>query len=161
MPPNLALAPVLVVEDDANDMFLFTRLLKAAGAANALHIALDGREAIRLLTPIVEKNRLVAKPALAFVDVRMPHFSGLEVLAWIRQQRELDDLAVAMMSAAPERAEIERAATLGAQCFLTKFPRTLAISRLLEGAARFSGHDGPTRFDLPDNLLRPLPRRNG
>ncbi len=161
MPPSHALSPVLVVENDANDMFLFTRLLKAAGAVNALHIALDGHEAIRLLTPIAEKSRLVAKPMLAFVDVRMPHLSGFEVLEWIRRQRELDDVVVVMMSASPERHELERAAQLRAQCFLAKFPRALAITHLLESAARFSGRDGHALFDLPDNLLRQLPRKNG
>ncbi len=160
MPPSLASSPILVVEDDANDMFLFTRLLKAAGATNALHIALDGNEAIRILTPITERNRLVAKPILAFVDVRMPHMSGLEVLAWIRRHSELDDLAVVLLSASPEREEIDQSALLGAQGFLTKFPRALAITRLLEHAARYNGRDGHTLFDLPDNLIRAVPRRN-
>ncbi len=158
MPPSLALAPVLVAEDDANDMFLFTRLLKAAGASHALHIALDGDEAIRLLTPIAAQSRLVAKPALAFVDVRMPHRSGLEVLAWIRRQRSLDDLAVVLMSTSPEPAELAQAALLGAQCFVAKFPGKLALARLLERAPRFTGREGHELFDLPENLLRPPAR---
>src|SRR5687768_10701267 len=49
--PTPAVPPLLVAEDDAHDMFLWTRLLTAAGATHPLHIARDGREAIRLLTP--------------------------------------------------------------------------------------------------------------
>jgi CheY-like chemotaxis protein len=152
--PASTLPPLLIAEDDANDMFLFTRLLAASGAMNALHIALNGQEALRLLSPVVEKNRLVARPALAFLDVKMPRLSGLEVLEWIRGQPALDALPVIMMSNTPDRAEIERAAELGAQAYLVKFPGKLTISRLVENAARFTGRDGAALFDFSDNLLR-------
>ena len=153
MMPAHPLSPLLVAESDANDMFLFTRLLKSAGAVNALHLALDGREAIRLLTPVGEKNRLVAKPAIAFIEVKLPEIGGLDVLAWIRKQRALDDLPVAIMANAATRAEIDRARTLGAQCFLAKSPREWAVMHLLSVAPRFTGRDGDGLFDLPDNLL--------
>jgi CheY-like chemotaxis protein len=152
--PSHVVPPLLVAEDDANDMFLFTRLLSSAGAMNALHIALDGREAIRLLMPVVEKHRLVARPAIAFIDARMPHLDGFAVLEWIRSQRALDALPVVMMSNTADPDEIARAGELGAQCYLVKFPGKLTIARLLENAVRFDGHDGARYFDLPDNLLR-------
>lgn len=150
---RFTLRPLLVAEDDANDMFLFTRLLKSAGAIHALHIALDGEEIIRLLTPLVERNGLTALPMLAFLDVRLPGSSGIDVLAWIRTQPELDGMAITLMSAAPKKDEIRCAAELGAQCFLTKFPSVLAISRVLESARTFTGRSKSVRFDLPDNLL--------
>jgi CheY-like chemotaxis protein len=146
--------PLLVAEDDANDMFLFTRLLNAAGAMNALHIALDGHEAIRLLTQVVEKHRLVPRPAIAFLDARMPRLDGLRVLEWIRRQPALDPLPVVIMANSADPQEIARAAELGAQCFLLKFPGKFTITRLLENARRFDGRDGAHLFDLPDNLLR-------
>lgn len=149
-----ATLPLLVAEDDANDMFLFTRLLNAAGTIRPLHIALDGREAVRLLAPAVEKNALGARPAIAFLDVRMPHLSGLEVLRWIRDHRALDALPVALFANQPDLAEIATAQTLGAQGYLKKFPGKLTITRLLEQAAQFTGHDPTQVFDLPDNLLR-------
>jgi CheY-like chemotaxis protein len=149
-----ALPPLLIAEDDANDMFLFTRLLTAVGAMNALHIALNGQDALRLLSPVVDKNRLVAKPALAFLDVKMPRLGGLDVLEWIRNQPALDSLPVVMMANTIEPAEVERAAELGAQCYVVKFPGKLTISRLIENAARFTGRHGTTVFDVPDNLLR-------
>jgi CheY-like chemotaxis protein len=152
--PTLAVPPLLVAEDDANDMFLFTRLLTAAGGLHALHIALDGREAIRLLTPVVEKNRLAPKPAIAFLDAKMPHLSGLEVLAWIRCQQPLDTLPVVIMANSADPTEISRAAELGAQCYLVKYPAKLTIARLLQNAPRYTGRDGAGLFDVPDNLLR-------
>ena len=152
--PSHVVPPLLVAEDDANDMFLFTRLLSAAGAMHALHIALDGREAIRLLTPVAEKRALVARPAIAFIDARMPHIDGFGVLEWIRRQRELDALPVIMMANQADPAEIARAGSLGAQCFLLKFPGKLTMARLLENAVRFDGRDGAHYFDMPDNLLR-------
>lgn len=152
--PTSAVPPLLVAEDDPNDMFLFTRLLAGAGAMHALHIALDGREAVRLLKPVMENNRLVAKPALAFLDAKMPHHSGLEVLEWIREQRPLDGLPVVIMANHADRTEAARAAELGAQAYLQKFPGKVTIARLLESALRFTGHNGDRIFDLPDNLIR-------
>jgi len=149
-----AFPPLLIAEDDAQDMFLFTRLLQATGALHALHIALDGRDAIRLLTPVVGQSRLVAKPAVAFLDVALPEIGGLEVLTWIRQHRELDDLPVVMMATTPDSASIARAARLGAQCFVAKFPGKASMARLLQNAPQFTGRDGVHIFDLPENLLR-------
>jgi CheY-like chemotaxis protein len=109
-------------------MFLFTRLLKAAGAVNALHIALDGQDAIRLLSPIVEKSRLVVKPTAVFLDFKMPRVDGLTVLEWMRGQRELDDIPAIMMAANPDSQVISRATKLGAQCFLSKYPGKLTVN---------------------------------
>jgi hypothetical protein len=53
-----------------------------------------------------------------------------------------------------EPDEVARAAALGAQCYLSKFPGKLTISRLLDHASRFTGHDGDHLFDLPENLIR-------
>src|SRR4051812_20739187 len=152
MPSNTP-APLLIAEDDANDMFLFTRLLKAAGATHALHIALDGQDAIQLLSPVVKKNRLVEKPLMVFLDLKMPRVGGLAVLEWLRSQRELDDIPVVIMSGATVPDEIRRARELGAQCYLAKYPAKMTIIRVLEYGADFAGRSTTTLFDLPDNLL--------
>lgn len=149
-----ATLPLLVAEDDANDMFLFTRLLNAAGTIRPLHIALDGREALRLLAPVVERNALGPRPAIAFLDVRMPHHSGLEVLKWIRSHRILHPLPVVLFANQPDPVEIATAESLGAQGYLKKFPSKFTMIRLLEQADQFNGHDPSQVFDLPDNLLR-------
>jgi len=150
--PAPAFPPLLVAEDDANDMFLFTRLLTAAGALNPLHIALDRTEAIRLLKPVSEQSRLVVKPAAVFISTGLRSDEPLELLQWIRQQRALDNLPVLFMGRSPKRAEVDRAMQLGAQCFFTKFPTKLAITRLLEGATSFSRNRAAPAFNLPENL---------
>lgn len=150
--PARASPPLLVAEDDPNDMFLFTRLLTAAGPLHPLHIALNQAEAIRLLKPVIEKSRLVAKPAAIFISASLPRGGALELLRWIREQRALDDVAVLLMAREPKRAEIERVLKLGAQCFFKKFPPKLAVTRLFDGAASFSRNRSPAAFDLPENL---------
>jgi CheY-like chemotaxis protein len=152
--PTHTLSPLLIAEDDPHDMFLFTRLLTAAGAVNALHIALDGQDAMRLLSPVVKKSRLVVKPAAVFLDAKMPRVDGLAVLEWMRAQRELDDVPAIMLSGNPDPEAISRATTLGAQCFLTKYPGKLTVVRVLQQAAQFSANPRRAAFDTPDNLLR-------
>jgi CheY-like chemotaxis protein len=134
-------------------MFLFTRLLNGASANQALHLALDQPEAIRLLTRMLEKNRGVARPAAAFVSLDMPRGAGWEFAAWIRAQRTLDNLPVVLMARNPKRADLDHAAKLGAQCCFAKFPGKLAFARILEGVAQFNRNPSPTAFKLPENLL--------
>ena len=150
---NPASSPLLVAEDDPNDMFQFTRLLNGAGASHALHLAQDLSEAIRLLRPTLEKSRTAPRPAAVFASLDMPRDAGWEFAAWIRAQRPLDALPVVLMARNPKRADLDRAAKVGAQCCFAKFPGKLAFARLLEEVARFNRNPSPTAFELPENLL--------
>ncbi len=153
MTRSLAL-PVLVAEGDANDMFLFTRLLKASGVVNPLHIALNGREAVELLTQVAERDSLVARPCIVFLDVQLPERDGFDVLTSIRSVSVLDNLPVVMLTHVVEPRDILRAQQLGAQCYLTKYPGRSTITRVLEDAYAFYSHAKPRIFTTPDNLLK-------
>lgn len=142
-----------VAEDDPNDMFLLTRLLKGCGAANPLHLALHGEEAIELLSRVIAGNGLADQPSIVFLDIRMPKRSGLEVLAWARQQPALASVPVVVLSAADEPEEVMRARELGAQCFLRKFPSARVIGEVLAAAARFNERPDDSWFELPANLM--------
>src|SRR5438067_5266879 len=102
--PKHAFQPLLVAEDDPNDMFLFTRLLNGAGALHPLLVALDQSEALRLLTPMLGKSRVTPRPAAIFVSLNLPRGGGLDLVAWIREQRALDDVPVLLMTRNPRRA---------------------------------------------------------
>jgi CheY-like chemotaxis protein len=76
---------VLVVEDDEDDFFLTQRALRKFGATGILHLD-SGRAAIDYLGGRGsfgdrEKHPL---PDFVFLDLKMNHVSGLEVLHWIR-----------------------------------------------------------------------------
>jgi CheY-like chemotaxis protein len=150
---TIAAPPFLVAEDDPDDMFLFTRLLKSTGAVNPLHLALNGQEAIDLLTRVVNGSGLAECPAAAFLDCGMPRVDGFEVLAWIRKRSAFDRLPVIMFCQRDDAHDIARAARLGAQCYLAKFPSKTVFERTLDEAARFAAGRGNRVFEIPNNLL--------
>jgi DNA-binding response OmpR family regulator len=65
---------------------------------------------------------------LVLLDVNLPGKSGLDVLAELRADPRLKDLAIIVLTAASQRTYAQRAAALGARAFLTKpfSPKKLA-----------------------------------
>jgi CheY-like chemotaxis protein len=148
------LAPLLIVEDNADDLFLFTRLLKKAGVANPLYVASDGEEAVTLLERVVRNDELLQAPFMAFVDIKMPRMDGFELLAWIRKQRALDQLPVVILSSSSEARDVAQAAKIGAQFFFAKYPSDATIGRVLEAASRFAVNGANRKaHHVPSNLL--------
>lgn len=70
---------ILVADDDPNARNLLVSILRAAGHRDIVH-ASDGQRALALL-------RDPAPFAVAFLDIEMPGFSGLEVLELARSSQ--------------------------------------------------------------------------
>ena len=74
--------------------------------------AINGREALEKVT--------ATSPDLVIMDVMMPEFNGLEVLAKIRENPKTKDLPVIIMTANAQRFTKEEAEGAGVSAFLTK-----------------------------------------
>jgi DNA-binding response OmpR family regulator len=57
---------------------------------------------------------------LILLDLHIPGKSGLEILAWVRQLPEFNDVPVIMLSGSTESEDIDRAFGLGAESYLVK-----------------------------------------
>lgn len=113
--------PILQVEDDPNDVLFLRHALEAAGVANPVQVAKDGREAIDYLNGagnFADREKFPL-PCLVLLDLKLPYVTGLGVLEWIRRQRGMP-LVVIMLTSSAERADIATAYRLGANAFLTK-----------------------------------------
>jgi DNA-binding response OmpR family regulator len=112
---------ILQVEDDENDVFFLKHAMQRAGVANPIEVAQDGREAIEYLQG-AGKFADRAKypfPCLVLLDLKLPYVMGLDVLKWIREQPGMV-LAVLLLTASGEEADIAAAYRLGANGFLVK-----------------------------------------
>jgi CheY-like chemotaxis protein len=78
----LQLPVVLVAEDDAEMRKLLRAALEAAGYR--VREAWDGREALKPIAGLAGTPRSALAPDVVVADVRMPHFSGLELLEAVR-----------------------------------------------------------------------------
>jgi DNA-binding response OmpR family regulator len=109
-------APILIVEDDDNDVFLIERALRAAGVERPLRIARDGEEAIRYLEDRAKNPR----PCLILLDVKMPRKTGLEVLRWLRAHSDLNGMPVLMVTSSDEPRDREVAEESGIEAYYVK-----------------------------------------
>jgi len=119
---NRSNSAVLLVEDDANEVFLMQRAFQKAGLKNPLPVARDGQEAIDYLSHQgqFKDTTRYPSPGLMLLDLKMPRKNGFEVLEWLRQQPGLKPLIVVVLSSSSLITDINRAYDLGANSYLVK-----------------------------------------
>lgn len=127
---------ILLVEDNEDDVFLMQRALKGAGIINKLYVAEDGRQAVDYLSGNGEySDRAVHPlPSVVFLDLKLPMMRGHDVLAWIRQQPQLKDLVVVVLTSSSEPTDLKEAYRLGANSYVVKPP---TADQLLDLAKAF------------------------
>lgn len=113
---------ILLVEDDPNDQLLIRRAFSKAKLMNPLHIVDDGDAATAYLAGEGEyaDRSLHPFPALILLDLKLPRRSGLEVLAWLREQPRSRRIPVVVLTSSEDSADIARAYDLGANSYLVK-----------------------------------------
>ena len=89
-------APILLVEDNADEVVLLRRALKLAGSTAPVCIVQDGAEAIEYLSlqGIYTDRIQHPLPRLMVLHLQLPRISGLGVLQWLRAQPGLRRLPV-------------------------------------------------------------------
>jgi len=123
---------LLLVEDNEDDVFLMRRALKQAEIQNPLYVVPDGEQAVDYLAGNGEFNdrERYPLPALVFLDLKLPFQSGHDVLAWIRNEAELVELVVVVLTSSDEPSDIDRAYKLGANSYLVKPPTLVQLRDL-------------------------------
>ena len=132
------LRSVLLAEDEPNDIFLLQHAFEQAEVLNPLHTVNDGQEAIDYLSGsgnFADRAQFPI-PSLVILDVKMPRKSGIEVLAWLRQQKGLGCLPVLILSSSAHPDDVEKAYQLGANAFVVKPPgvaQRTELAKMLKG----------------------------
>lgn len=109
---------VLLVEDSEDDAFFFRWTLEKCGLPCDIVHAVDGAAAIRHLESVQAGG--TSQPDLVFLDLKIPSFTGFEVLAWIRDRHFDPPLDVAVLSGSEHATDIQRAHSLGATGYYVK-----------------------------------------
>jgi CheY-like chemotaxis protein len=95
---------ILLVEDNAADVYMVREAISEAGIQNTLHVVRDGAAAMEFL-----RDRAVAgpdRPDLVILDLNLPRKNGREVMAEIQAAPELKDLPVAVLTTSHGESEI-------------------------------------------------------
>ena len=129
--------PLLVVEDNHDDVFLLQRAFKRAGLSVPIHVARDGREAMHYLRGEGDFRDRARYPLPIFVllDLKLPFFTGLQLLEWIRDEPALKRLPVVILTSSSQPSDINRAYDLGANSYLVK-PSSIDLFERLAGGVK-------------------------
>ena len=114
--------PILIVEDNADDLYILKRSFRLAEISNELRHVEDGQQAIEYLQGVGPFFDRIAYPlpSLVLLDLKLPIKDGFDVLTWIRQHPHLKGLIVLILSSSGEDGDVSRAYELGANAFLVK-----------------------------------------
>ena len=148
---------ILLVEDSPDDVFFFRRAVKKTGLAAVTHVAVDGIEATDYL---LNRGRFAdaaahPPPDIVFLDLKLPHRNGFEVLDWLGRLKDRPQPPVVVLTSSNQPDDQARAEALGAVLYLTKPAasdqllqalRTYAAARLGEPEA---GPDGAAAKGKP------------
>jgi CheY-like chemotaxis protein len=115
------LKPILLVEDNPNDLELTLVALDKTQLANEVVIARDGQDALDYLRCAgVWSARVPGNPAVILLDLKLPKVDGLEVLQVIRGSAELKSLPVVMLTSSREEQDVLRSYELGVNAYVVK-----------------------------------------
>jgi CheY-like chemotaxis protein len=125
---------ILLVEDSPDDVFFFQRAIRKSGLTVVTHVAVDGIEALDYL---LNKGRFAnaaayPPPDIVFLDLKLPHINGFEVLEWMRRHAECPRTQVVVLTSSNQPEDQERAESLGADLFLTKPPESEQLRQILQ-----------------------------
>jgi two-component system response regulator YesN len=126
------LPPILIVDDEKDDIDLLRRRLRDAGVPHPVLPFVNSAEALDFLRALPnEPEAMLLQPAVMFLDINMPVVHGFVFLKWVRSQADLDDMQVIMVSGSDKPADRERALKLGADAYLVKFPEPAMLKATL------------------------------
>ena len=115
------LKPILLVEDNPNDLELTLIALAKSQLANEVVVVRDGAEALDYLHRRGEfRERTAGNPAVVLLDLKLPKVDGLEVLREIRHTDALKSIPVVMLTSSTEEQDVVRSYELGVNAYVVK-----------------------------------------
>ena len=149
MKPSNKPDTILVIDDDITIHDIMQRFADKEGYN--LEIAMNGKEGLQMAEAV--------KPQTIFLDVMMPNIDGWEVLKKLKQNPQLADIPVIMISMVDKKS---MGFELGAAEYLTK---PLDLEHLTKVLQKYRGHETPSVLiveddpDMQEMLVRSLEKQ--
>jgi two-component system, response regulator len=114
--------PILLVEDNPDDVDLTIRALKKSNILNEIVVAKDGVEALDYLfgTGRHEGRDTSIRPQVILLDLKMPRMDGIEVLRLLRADERTQLLPVVVLTTSSEEKDRIESYRLGANSYVRK-----------------------------------------
>ena len=115
---------ILLIEDDPADQKLIKTSLKNQKIANELYVVNSGEEGMDFLYRRGNYNNGTPQPDLILLDLNMPGMGGKEFLKWIKEDKNLKQIPVVILTTSEAEMDIIDSYKLQASGYVHK-PVTL------------------------------------
>lgn len=115
------LVHILLVEDSPTDVMLTREAMEQYKVLNPLDIVEDGVDAMDYLKGRGKyADREPARPGLIILDLNLPRMSGREVLYELKQDPELRNIPVVVLTTSKSEEDVVKSYCLHANCYISK-----------------------------------------
>ena len=117
--PDGQAVDILLVEDNPGDVELAREALRECKIRNNLHVVADGLEASAFL----HRTGAYAsrpRPDIILLDLNLPKRDGRDLLREIKEDKELKQIPVVILTTSAAEEDILRSYALHANCYVTK-----------------------------------------
>jgi CheY-like chemotaxis protein len=121
---------ILLVEDNEDDRFLTTRMLRKLPFELNIEVAKNGDDALkRIFAAEAGEEKL---PSLILLDLQLPKMGGINFLTRIRERYSSNNLPVIILSSSDNPGDIALCRELGINDYLEKPLDLAALQKHLE-----------------------------
>ena len=126
--------PLLIIEDSDEDFTALTRIMNKAKISNPIYRCEDGEEALDFLyhEGEYEDASLAPRPSLIILDLNLPGTDGREVLAELKQDRDLQRIPVVIFSTSSNPKDIDACYHHGISGYIAKPMNTNRLNQLVQ-----------------------------
>jgi CheY-like chemotaxis protein len=122
---------ILLIEDNEGDVILTTEGFRAAKVANTVHVCKDGEDGVAFLR---REGQFVdaPRPDLVLLDLNLPKMSGHDVLGFIKEDEDLRDIPVVILTSSKAERDLVASYRLYANSYVVK---PVGMTELMEVVA--------------------------
>lgn len=128
---------ILLIEDDADDVFLIRHAFQRAGLKDDVSLAENGKAAVTLFESFSAEPDRKDAPEFIFLDLNMPVMNGLDFLRWLRSAVQWRTLPVVVLTTSEDPRDISAAYELGANAYLVKPSSPAAMIEMFKAVDSF------------------------
>ena len=135
---TLHLANVLLIDDDDDDIHLFSEALRAVSPESELHFFNNCYEALRQV-----ENQSIPIPDVIFVDLVMPALNGFDCINLLKMNLMLMEVPIMVLSSSITTLNLDKLYKMGVAFFITKPPSFDQLKAAINNMVNL-----PTRNDV-------------
>jgi CheY-like chemotaxis protein len=117
----------LVVDDDNDDLSLFSEALEIVRPDANCYKSANGLAAVQYLDTLREQL-----PAIIFLDINMPVMNGWDCISIIKSTPGYQGIPVVIYTTSSTKSDKEKASAMGAACFISKMQDFKSLKKMLD-----------------------------